>query len=47
MATVKEKDKQAWERYLSHLQELRSITSQLPKGTDAEREARIERARFI
>lgn len=45
MATVKEKDKQAWERYLSHLAELRSITGALPKGTDAEREARVERAR--
>lgn len=45
MAGDKDKYKKALERYAVHLQEIKSVTSTIPKGTDAEREARIKRAR--
>ena len=45
MAGEKERYKKALERYAKHLQEIRNITSVIPKGTDAEREKRMVRAR--
>ena len=45
MAGEKERYKKALERYAKHLQEIRNITSVIPKGTDAERTSRMVRAR--
>ena len=45
MAGEKERYKKALERYAKHLQEIRNITSVIPKGTDAERASRMARAR--
>ena len=45
MAGEKERYKKALERYAKHIQEIRNITSVIPKGTDAEREKRMARAR--
>ena len=43
--TENKKAKQAMERYLQHLQEIKSITSVIPKGNEAEKHKRIARAR--
>lgn len=45
MAGEKERYKKALERYAKHLQEIRNITSVIPKGTDAECASRMARAK--
>lgn len=45
MAGESKKFQKALERYTVHLQEIRNLTSSIPKGTDIEKEARIRRAR--
>lgn len=45
MAGESAKLKKALERYTSHLQQVKSLTASIPKGTSSEKEARIEKAR--